>query len=71
MRKKLLSYISNSLLIAGIIIGVYVLADIYLIGGNPAGTCPVSSNRPLIYTALVLCIGSLAVSFFEPKKTGN
>lgn len=69
MRKKLISYLSYGALIAGAIIGVYAFADIYLIKSRlPSGVCPVTSNRPILYTAIALCIISLVLSFFERDK---
>lgn len=68
MKKKLLSYLSYGSLIIGAAIGVYALADIYLIKSKlPTGICPVTSNKPLIYVAIALCCVSFILSFFEPK----
>ena len=68
MNKKLYSFISLLMLIAGAIIAVYVLLDIYFLSRNtPAGSCPFTTDRPLIYIALALCIGSFLFSCFEKK----
>ncbi|HEY5584782.1 MAG TPA: hypothetical protein VIK78_09860 [Ruminiclostridium sp.] len=69
MKKKLLSYFSYGTLIIGAAIGIYALADIYLIRSKlPSGVCPVMSNKPLIYVAIALCFISLILSFFEPRS---
>jgi hypothetical protein len=66
--KKLVLYLSNSTLIIGAAIGIYALINIYLIKSKlPADVCPVVSNRPLLYTSIVLCLISFILSFFEPK----
>ena len=68
MGKKILSYLSYGTLIIGAAIGVYALADIYLLKSKlPSGICPVTSNRPLLYIAIALCCISFIVSFFETK----
>ena len=70
MKKKTLAYLSNGSLIIGAAIGVYAFADIYLLKSRlPSGICPVTSNRPLLYIAIVLCCISFILSFFEPKVT--
>jgi hypothetical protein len=67
--KKLLSYISNAALIAGVAIGIYVFANIYFLKSSlPEGTCPVTSNKPLMYIAIALSVISFILSFFEEKK---
>ena len=68
-KKKIISLISNITFILGLTVAIYVIVDIYLLTSNaPAGTCPFIDNRPLIYIALGLCLTSLVLSFFGPKK---
>lgn len=68
MKSKILSYLSYGALIAGAIIGGYAFVNIYVLNsGLPAGVCPVTNNRPLIYTAIALCGVSFILSLFEPK----
>lgn len=68
MKRKMLSYFSYGSLIIGAVIGVYVLADIYLLkSGLPSGVCPVTSNRLLLYSAIALCCISFILSLFEQK----
>jgi len=63
------SILSNIFLVAAVIIGGYALIDSYLIKRSlPSGVCPVTSNKPLIYIAVGLCIVSLILSFFDKKK---
>lgn len=64
-----ISLISNVLLAIGVLISVFVLAKAYLFSGElPAGTCPLTLNRPWLYGAIALLLLSLILSFFEPKK---
>ena len=68
MKKKILSYLSNGSLIAGVIIGGYAFVKSYVLNsGLPTGVCPVTNNRPLMYTAIALCGVSFILSLFEPK----
>jgi len=68
IKRKILSYLSYGALIAGAVIGGYSFVNIYFLNsGLPAGVCPVTSNRPLMYTAIALCCISFILSFFEPK----
>ena len=68
MKKKIFLYFSNGSLIIGAVIGIYALIDIYLIKSRvPSGTCPVTTNRPLLYISITLCCISFILSFFEPK----
>ena len=68
MKKKLVLYLSNGALIIGAMIGIYVFADVYILKSRlPAGICPITSNRPLVYIAIVFCCISFILSFFEPK----
>ncbi len=68
MKKNLISYLSNGMLLIGVMIGVYAFAKIYLVKSNlPAGVCPVTANKSLMVAAIILCAASLALSFFEPK----
>ena len=70
MKNRIFSYLSNGFLIIGAAIGIYALADIYILKSRlPAGTCPVTSNKPLLYAALALCSISFVLSFFK-KKAG-
>lgn len=58
-------------MIIGTVIGVYALVEIYLIKSRlPAGVCPVTHNKPLLYASIILCCISFILSFFEtkPKK---
>lgn len=67
--KKLLSYVSNAALIAGVAIGIYVFANIYFLKSSlPVGVCPITSNKPLMYIAIALCVISFILSFFEADK---
>jgi hypothetical protein len=69
MKNKVFSYLSNGFLIIGTAIGIYVLADIFLLGRNlPAGACPITDNRPWLILAVIFLILSLALSFFEKKS---
>lgn len=66
------SILSNILLAAAVIIGGYAIVNVYLLKRNlPSGVCPVIRNRPLMYTAIVLCIVSLRLSFFDKKAQNN
>jgi Na+/H+ antiporter NhaA len=68
MKSKILSYLSYGALIIGAAIGVYIIADIYIVNSKlPTGVCPVTNNKLLIYTAIALCGVSFILSFFEPK----
>lgn len=61
--------VSNILLAIGVLICLFVLAKTYLFSGNlPAGTCPLTLNRPWLYLSITLLLLSLILSFFEPKK---
>lgn len=67
--RKILGYLGNAIFIAGIALGIYALADIYMIKSRlPEGVCPVTKNRPLIYVSVALCAISIVLSFFESKK---
>lgn len=68
MNRKVISYLSYGSLIFGALIGAYAFIDIYLIKSKlPSGVCPVTSNRPLLYTAIAFCCVSFILSFFEKK----
>jgi len=68
MKKKIIPYLSYGSLIAGLIIGGYAFVKSYVLNsGLPAGVCPITNNRPLMYTAIVLCGVSYILSFFESK----
>lgn len=58
----------NVTLVAGAAIGLFVMAKAYLFTEVPAGTCPLTLNRPWLYTSLALLGISLILSFLEPKK---
>lgn len=69
MKKSIMWYASYGTLMIGAAIGIYVMADIYLIRSKlPPGVCPVVKNRPLLYAAIALCIVSFVLSFFDPKE---
>ena len=68
MKRKILSYLSYGTLISAAVIGGYAFVNIYFLNsGLPAGVCPVTDNRPLLYTSIALCGVSFILSFFEPK----
>ncbi len=68
MRKNIFTYLSYGTLIAGIAVGLYAMVNTYLIKSSlPAGVCPITDNRPLLYTAITLCGVSFILSFFEPR----
>jgi uncharacterized membrane protein YidH (DUF202 family) len=67
-RQKALKIIGNILLGLSLAIIIYLLADMYIFNRAPAGTCPLTSNRPWIYLAIGLCTLSLILSFFERKE---
>ncbi|MDW7655584.1 MAG: hypothetical protein SCM11_00265 [Bacillota bacterium] len=66
--QKALKIIGNVLLGLSLAIVIYLLADMYIFNRAPAGTCPLTSNRPWIYLAIGLCALSLILSFFERKE---
>lgn len=69
MKQKILSYVGNGALLIGAAIGIYVLVDSYLVRRNlPAGTCPITDNKPWIYTAIIMCGISFILSFFDTHK---
>ena len=63
-----ISLAGNITLVAGAALGLFVMAKAYLFTEVPAGTCPLTLNRPLLYTSLALLVVSLILSFLEPKK---
>jgi hypothetical protein len=68
MKNRILKYLSNESLIIGAAIGIYALADRYILKSRlPAGACPVTNNKPLLYTAIALCGISFVLSLFEQK----
>lgn len=68
MNRKVISYLSYGSLIAGALMGAYAFIDIYLAKSRlPSDVCPVTSNRPLLYTAIAFCCTSFILSFFEKK----
>ncbi|NLO36796.1 MAG: hypothetical protein GX112_10680 [Clostridiaceae bacterium] len=66
---KTVRLIGNLLLGAALAIGLYVLLDLFWLNRAPAGTCPLDTNRPLIYLALGFSALSLLLSFFEKKRS--
>ncbi len=72
MKNRVIVYISNGLLIIGAVIGVYILADIFIATRSlPAGVCPITNKRPLIILDIVILLTSLALSFFEKKSSAD
>ena len=74
MKRKINSYISLGALILGAAIGCYALAKIWIIRAYlPAGTCPVTTNRPLLYIGIALCLVSFVFTLFDKggKKSKN
>ena len=69
-QRNWLSLSGNITLGAALLLALYLLLDRFVISPAPAGTCPLVSNRPLLYLALGLCLISLVLSFFEKKKPG-
>ena len=68
MKNRIITYISNGTMIAGIILGIYVVADFFITRSKlPSNVCPFTKNRPLLYVALAFCIISFILSFFESK----
>lgn len=68
MNRKIISYLSYGSLIVGTLIGAYAFIDIYLVKSRlPSNVCPVTGNRPLLYTAIAFCCISFILSFFEKK----
>lgn len=65
MKGKFLKYLSTSFLIIGAIIGLYVFI---MKSRLPEGVCPVTTNKPLIYSSIVFCALSFILSLFEGKK---
>jgi hypothetical protein len=69
MKNKLISYLSNGSLILGAGIAVYVLVDVYVLSSKlPPSVCPITNNKPLLYSAIALCGISVVFSFFESKN---
>jgi len=65
---KKLSIVANLLLIGSIILGSYALFNTYKVQKDlPPGVCPIENNRPLLYTAIVICLLSLAMSFYADR----
>ena len=63
-----ISLAGNITLVAGASLGLFVMAKAYLFTEVPAGTCPLTLNRPWLYASLALLGISLILSFLEPKK---
>ena len=71
-KNKAISYLSNGFLTIGAAIGIYVMADIFIVSRNlPAGACPITDNRTLIIIDIVVLLTSLVLSFFEKKSTAG
>lgn len=72
MKNKALSYLSNSLLIVGVGIGIYVLANIFIVARSlPIGSSPITNNRALIIFDIIVLLTSLVLSFFEKKAPAD
>lgn len=70
MKNKIISYSSYGFLLLGAALGIYVFVNIFISGSKlPAGVCPVTNNRPLIYTAIAFCCISFILTLFEGKNT--
>lgn len=68
MKKNIFSLLSNGALIVGAVLGGYAFVNIYVLSSRlPAGVCPVTSNRQLMYAAIVFCGVSFILSLFESK----
>lgn len=69
MKGKTLKYLSNGSLIIGAALGGYALVEIYILKSKlPEGVCPVTSNRPILYSAITFCCISFILSLFETKN---
>ena len=66
---KAIRLTGNLLLGPALAIGAYVLLDLFWLNRAIAGTCPLDTNRPLVYLALGLSVLSLVLSFFEKKRS--
>jgi hypothetical protein len=72
MNKKLISWLSNGMLIVGAGTGIYALAEIYLMKSNlPAGVCPVTAHKSLLYVSIILCVLSFVFSFFDSRPVNK
>lgn len=70
MKQKIVKYIGNLFFAAGVLTGIYALADIYFIKSSlPSGVCPITNNKPLMFISAALCVISLILSFLEPKAS--
>jgi len=66
MKRKIYSHISLGTLILSAAAGGYALAKIWIIRASlPAGICPVTTNRPLLYIGIALCLVSFVFSLFD------
>ncbi len=69
MKNKLFTYLSNLTLVIGGGLGLYVLIDFIIQKIRlPAGACPLSNNKPLVITAIVLLATSFVFSIFEQRQ---
>lgn len=65
---KLLSLISNILLGIGAALGALALyLSFSLRASLPPGVCPIDNNRPLIYIAIAILIGSFVLSIIADR----
>jgi hypothetical protein len=66
MKRKIYSNISLWTLILGAATGGYALAKTWIIRASlPAGTCPITTNRPLLYIGIALCLVSFVFTLFD------
>ncbi len=69
MKNKRFTYLSNLTLAIGGGLGLYVLIDFIIQKIRlPAGACPLSNNRPLVITAIILLAISFVFSIFEQQQ---
>lgn len=70
MKHQVIVYLGNISMIIGAAIGIYVLADVFLLSRNlPAGACPITNNRPWLILAIVFLVISIGLGFFEKKPS--
>jgi NhaP-type Na+/H+ or K+/H+ antiporter len=67
-KHRLLSLISNILLGAGAVLGAVALyLSFSLRASLPPGVCPIDNNRPLIYIAIAVLLGSFVLSVIADR----
>lgn len=67
-KHKLFSLISNILLGIGAALGALALyLSFSLRASLPPGVCPIDNNRPLIYIAIAVLIGSFVLSIITDR----